>query len=340
MFGVVLMKTADMERFRLAVDEDPREKRALESMKSHKWFSGFYLRYTNTDTLCLNLDNTRDYAFPGIGVSIFPLRTPAASVKAERRLSRDENAWTELCHINYADRNFRSRVNRTIMRLQCMITGRQGQAAHLYDRLVRSCQQPGANKYILKRRKQTTIFPAEIFAESKRVTLEGAELQVPVKTAEYLTISYGKNYKDAKEPRYVTPIALAVSARVSYTQFWKESGNFEKYCKERMKNARKLARSRRHKDYFNECWDYVEFCGERMNLGVSYEKQKDYIKNLYKNEDYMTLDKVFRPYFKMMQKSLQKNELFAEDEEIFDIYIDVLEKTGKTVQRSKIGTLI
>ena len=41
MFGVVLMKTADMERFRLAVDEDPREKRALESMKSHKWFSGF-----------------------------------------------------------------------------------------------------------------------------------------------------------------------------------------------------------------------------------------------------------------------------------------------------------
>lgn len=221
-----------------------------------------------------------------------------------------------------------------------MITGRQGQAAHLYDRLVRSCQQPGANKYILKRRKQTTVFPAEIFAESKRVTLEGAELQVPAKTAEYLTISYGKNYKDEKEPRYVTPIALAVSARVSYTQFWKESGNFEKYCKERMKNARKLARSRRHKEYFNECWDYVEFCGERMNLGVSYEKQKDYIKNLYKNEDYMTLERVFRPYFKMMQKSLQKNELFAEDEEIFDIYVDVLEKTGKTVQRSKIGTLI
>ena len=41
--------------------------------------------------------------------------------------------------------------------------------------------------------------------------------------------------------------------------------------------TRKLARSRRHKDYFNECWDYVEFCGERMNLSVSYEKQKDYI---------------------------------------------------------------
>ena len=107
-----------------------------------------------------------------------------------------------------------------------------------------------------------------------------------------------------------------------------------------MRNARKIARSRRHKDYFNECWNYVEFCGERLNMGVDYEKKKDYIKNLYKNEDYMTLEKVFRPYFKMMQKSLQKNELFAEDEEILDIYIDVLEKTGKTVQRGKIGMLI
>ena len=86
MFGVVLMKTADMERFRLAVDEDPREKRALESMKSHKWFSGFYLRYTNTDTLCLNLDNTRDYAFPGIGVNNFSTQNAGSFCKSRTQI--------------------------------------------------------------------------------------------------------------------------------------------------------------------------------------------------------------------------------------------------------------
>lgn len=193
---------------------------------------------------------------------------------------------------------------------------------------------------IFLREENRQQFSLRRFCREQTGNVRGCRTSGSCKTAEYLTVSYGKNYKDVKEPRYVIPIALVVSARVSYTQFWKEAGNFEKYCKERMKNARKLARSRRHKDYFNECWDYVEFCGERMNMGVAYEKQKDYIKNLYKNEDYMTLEKVFRPYFKMMQKSLQKNELFAEDEEIFDIYVDVLEKTGKTVQRSKIGTLI
>ena len=41
LFGVVMMKVEDMERFRRLIEEDPREKRALESMKSHKWFPGF-----------------------------------------------------------------------------------------------------------------------------------------------------------------------------------------------------------------------------------------------------------------------------------------------------------
>ena len=52
------------------------------------------------------------------------------------------------------------------------------------------------------------------------------------------------------------------------------------------------------------------------------------------------LEKVFRPYYRMTEKSLQKGELFAEDVEIFDIYVDTLEKTGRTVQRSKISALI
>ena len=51
------------------------------------------------------------------------------------------------------------------------------------------------------------------------------------------------------------------------------------------------------------------------------------IRDRYKNEDYMTLEKVFRPYYQMMQKSLEKGEICAEDIEILDIYTDVLEKT-------------
>lgn len=340
LFGVVLMKVADMERFRRVIEEDPRERRALESMKSHKWFPGFYLRYENTDTMCINMDNARDYAYPGIGINIFPLRSSAESVSAEHRFARAEKGWTELCNIIQTDRGFKSRANRMLMRFRCMINGREREARHLYEQFCKLYQGEKTDKYILKRKKQTTVFAADIFAETTTVMLEGMEFQAPAKIDEYLTVSYGNNYRECTEPRYVIPAFMAISARVSYTQFWKEAGDYEKYCKERRRNNRRLAKSRNYKKYFNECWRYVEFCGERMNLGLDYERKKDYIKNLYKNEDYMTLDKIFKPYYRMMQKSLQKNELFAEDEEILDIYIDVLEKTGKTVQRGKIGMLI
>lgn len=41
-----------------------------------------------------------------------------------------------------------------------------------------------------------------------------------------------------------------------------------------------------------------------------------------------------------MEKSFEQGELFAEDDEIFDIYVDVLEKTGKTELREKIRAMI
>ena len=79
------MRVQDMERFCQAVEEDPAEHRALESMKTHKYFPGFYLRYENTDTVCIDLDRTRDYAYPGLGINILPLRIPAASEHREKQ---------------------------------------------------------------------------------------------------------------------------------------------------------------------------------------------------------------------------------------------------------------
>lgn len=79
--GVVLMKTGDMERFRIAFEERSRDRRALESMKNNKRFPGFYLRYENMDTLCYRLDQGQNFKYPGIGVDILPLRGKIPSRK-------------------------------------------------------------------------------------------------------------------------------------------------------------------------------------------------------------------------------------------------------------------
>ena len=339
-FGVVLMKTAEMERFRQAVENDPREKRALESMKTHKYFPGFYLRYENTDTVCLNLDCPREYAYPGLGIMIYPLRANGDSGMKKRWSTFEEKGWLENIDQPADEKGFKTFCSKMLIKLRCQLTGRQWTARKIYEDLCRSQQDPAASKYSLKRKKQVTVYPAKLFEKTQTVELEGEKFQVPKNIKKYLTISYGSGYRQIREPKYSVPGQSIISARVSYAELWKEWGSFDRFVKERLKSVRKVRKSRKMKDYFEESWDYVEFCGKRMNLGISYERKKDYILNLYKNEDYVTLEKVFRPYFKMMQKSLEKGEIFAEDEEILDIYIDVLEKTGKTEQREKIGILI
>lgn len=168
------------------------------------------------------------------------------------------------------------------------------------------------------------------------MTLEDGKFLVPFDTDLYLRTNYGDGYLKETEPPYVQASPLIVSARVGYEQFRQENEGLDELVKERIANGRKLAKERKLKEYLMECWDYACFCGNRMNVGITYKRKKDYIKNLHKNGDCLTLEKVFKPYSKMMQKCLLREELFTGDEEIFEIYMDVLEKTGKAVQKNKI----
>lgn len=218
LFGVVLMKVADMERFRLAVQEELDADRELESMKTHKWFPGFYLRYVNTETLCINLDAGRDYAYPGLGVNIFPLRTKISSKRDKRRNNLEENGWLQICDSFNGDGSFKDFLVKTAVRIRCL-GGQARVAAAFYDNFCRRMQEPEPENYVLKRRRNVTKFPAEIFAKTKEVTLEGETFKVPFDTDAYLKANYGEDYQKMSEPSYVQAPQMIVSARVSCAKF-------------------------------------------------------------------------------------------------------------------------
>ena len=89
--GVVYMRTADMERFRLAVEQETPEGRIVESMNNNKRFYGFFLRYTDLDTLCFRLNEGRNYKYPGMGVDIVPDHRPCPSGKEPLSYALQEN---------------------------------------------------------------------------------------------------------------------------------------------------------------------------------------------------------------------------------------------------------
>ena len=94
--GVVYMRTADMERFRLAVEKETPDGRIVESMNNNKHFYGFFLRYTDLDTLCFRLNEGRNYKYPGMGVDILPLRGKQRSRIAHLWTRAHEVGWKEL----------------------------------------------------------------------------------------------------------------------------------------------------------------------------------------------------------------------------------------------------
>ena len=70
----IYMKTGDMARFKNIFDEEPELRRALESMENNSRFPGFFLRYTDKDTLFYKLDEYGKYKHPGLGINILPLQ--------------------------------------------------------------------------------------------------------------------------------------------------------------------------------------------------------------------------------------------------------------------------
>ena len=70
----IYMKTGDMARFKNIFDEEPELRRTLESMENNSRFPGFFLRYTDKDTLFYKLDEYGKYKHPGLGINILPLQ--------------------------------------------------------------------------------------------------------------------------------------------------------------------------------------------------------------------------------------------------------------------------
>ena len=333
--GVVYMRAADMERFRLAFEREPQDGRIVESMNNNKRFYGFFLRYTDLNTLCFRLNEGRNYKHPGMGVDILPLRGKQRFRPAHLWTRAQEVGWNELADY-YGDRWSKKRaLCRMAMRLR-LITGRGRLGKSLYRMLCRRMNVENTQEYVVRLKKKTKYFPVETFDETRTVELEGKKFPVPADTNTYLTRYYGADYQQKVLPVYTPKVSEMVSARIRYEDYFQEVGSQKSFIRKRMRTRKKSGRAARRKKYLNWSWNYVKFCAYKIELEKYYLDNKDYIINLYKNKDYPALEKAFNPYTRATVKSLKNDEIFIPDEELQHIYLDVLNKAGRTRLKAKI----
>lgn len=326
--GVVLMKTEDMERFRLAAEDDCPDRRAVESMKNNKHFPGFYLRYVNKDTLCYCLDEGNNFLYPGIGIDIIPLRGKIPSRKKHIWNRVLEIGWQKSCYYYNEKPGAVTMLCKLPIKLMSL-EGRGRLGRNLYKKFLKGQAAGNCEEYVVRMdRRNTFYYPAEIFKKTSVMELEGEKFLVPDGKIWYLQKTYGWNYEEIPAEDVKPDWSVLVSALVGYEDYMADVGSIKKLIRARRRLYLWDSIGRRRQRYYKWCWNYAKLCADHRELDKFYEGKVDYIKNLYKSGDLMRLEAIFRPYTRMMQRCLKEDEIYVSDEEVMKIYLDVLEKTG------------
>lgn len=333
--GGILMKISEMENFRKAIEEETPADRALESMCNNPRFPGFFMRYEATNTVCLRLNQGRNFQYPGIGVDIYPLRGKLQSRKEHLRNWKLETGWQQCCEDRSEEEGWREKLCK--IRVGIMFAaGRARAGKYLYGKFCRTLDVADTSEYMVRLKNNTVSYPAEIFDKTQKVVLEGTEFTVPADLKLYLSRWFGTGYKNRLKEVYIPSLTMMMSPRISCNEFLEVFGSQDDLVRERNRQYRKDEKGRKCREYLDWSWEYVKLKGEGMNLGQKYLKKKAYLVNLYQNRDYLRFSAEMKEYGQMMKKYLNNEEIFSPDPELTEMYLDLLEVMGNEKLRQKI----
>ena len=180
-------------------------------------------------------------------------------------------------------------------------------------------------------------YPKKIFKKTRRVELEGVSLSVPDAVDSYLKIWFGKGYMNKLTEPYIPSMTVITSTNIPFREFLdRYSGQVKTLVKERRNQYNKDRKGRKSREYLDWSWNYVTLKGEGVNLAEAYARKKEYLLNLMEYRDFPRLSEELKDYDKIMKKYQETGELYAPDQEIFQIYLQLLLATGKKGLLNKI----
>lgn len=326
--GNIYMKTGDMEKFKNVFEKEPELRRVLESMENNKHFPGFFLRYTDKDTLYYKMDDYGKYHYPGMAVNILPLQCEYGPKKKYLWNRMREDGWKKICGKNSQRKGKRDFACIWMVRI-LSLGGRTRLGKKIFRDLIYQPQKD-PKTYVIRFQNRNVYYSADIFENPREAELGGEHFFIPGDPEKYLTTAFGKNYRN-KEPENYRPAPTTVcSALISCEEFMQQHrAEARKLASLRKKREARRKYGMSYKKYFEQCWGYAKFCGKKYTCAKAYRQNEGYIRNLSDNGDYVRLEKAFTEYTSMMNQCLKYDEIFEADPEILELYMKYLEKTGR-----------
>ncbi len=326
MYGMIMVAESDMEKLRLALTATGIPDRAVESMADSDRFPGFYLRYVDRSTLCYRLSYGKSFRYPCLGINIFPmysLRKFPVSRMGDRLLER---GWLSLQDTYQSVFTWKDRVAGVLVWL-LGLRGRARLGKKIYYRLLENRREMPGTMLLCDGSASGGLFSHELIASRAEAELEGWSFFIPRDYGGYMDAAY--QTREGKREKIQPPSwSVIASACVRGEEFMYQIPDPAGIVKKRRSIYLRGEQARQSREYVDECFEQLRYLEKGLNIIHRVHQQKRRIRNLWHDGDYRRLEKAYREYHEYVKESLSRNILLRPDQELYEIYLDMLRHTG------------
>lgn len=336
----VYMTVDDLHRFVSACGTNLPQNRSIESLHSNPTYPELYsARYSNTQTLCLNVNEGLNYVNNGIFIKIEVLRSyPKSSIK-KKLLTMLELGWRANTY-QYTNRfSKKELLSKTVVRFM-MLLGRKNLSRFLYNFTLKAYQCENSKVRIRKDGWKSLALSKGVFEAELLTVSDDESFYIPIGWKKYLRTVFGSKYRQLLKKKYVPTMSIIENPYMSSEEFFKAYPQLGEFLKKRMGLHKETRRIKQLLKYRNYCWAMVNMAGDKYELKSYYDKNRTRILNLRKAKNNKRLMSLFKPYYKTQKKYAKYGQTFDIDPQIDKIYYYTLRENKKAAFANKMKELL
>lgn len=342
----VLMTQEDALRFSKAVQKERRKDRALESLQTNKKMPGCYFRYTDENTLLMDLDTTYGYYQSyGIGVNIRILQPMPKSILRKKWQAALSVGWRTM-HGGRKTRLMHKALGMGVG-LMMGIFGEKRVAGWLWNLAMKPAKKIDPRRYRICDAIQGLgkWVPVEIFQEAAHEQLEGNYFRICSDPQEYLQRIYGKSWKTPRMGIPKESYKVYADSQLPYAYFLQAAKERHMLTKEFIRERKKffLLDSRKGAPRKRDVvwtWNVLFRTADRFEMWCEYMPQKQELLELYEEGQYAQLHVKLMPYLNMLKQNYKRKLGLCFDKDIFDITMELLRYEGEEEYAQKLISLV
>lgn len=328
----ILMPLKDILELRKAIQKENRSDRELDSIYDNDFYPNLTFRYSDKNSLYLNLKESRDIGFKshGLFIKICVLRRHHKNLK--RFIMRFfEYGWV-YSNPDYYSGVFHRKVIKKIGGFLIKVS------RPLYKKiLIRLFEDTQKNisyneKLIFRAMYgKVTRFPEDTFSTKQLIEFEGRKYPIPSNADKYFSAIYHSKWEKHYFKNKSVRDDFIIDPKLPYSEYFKyiDENNISLDLKEsnlREKKARYEARITNKP--VNAAWKYVLRTGARFKMWEKYMPLKNKIIELYNSKNWDELRNILKDYNDVILEFNEQKMTVFFDREIFDIYKELLVYDG------------